>query len=88
MKLEALQEAAHARNIELSIHRVASDTEIAAAIDMARASGATAINVLASPMLYTGRQVIMDRVAALRLPTMYQWPETAEEGGFIRIAAQ
>jgi putative ABC transport system substrate-binding protein len=24
----------------------------------------------------------MERVAALRLPAMYQWPETAEEGGF------
>ena len=34
-------------------------------------------------MLYSNRQLIMDRVAVLRLPTMYQWPETAEEGGFI-----
>mgnify|MGYP002401902050 CR=1 FL=1 len=25
----------------------------------------------------------MGRVAALRLPTIYQWPETAEEGGFV-----
>jgi putative ABC transport system substrate-binding protein len=25
--------------------------------------------------------MIMDRVAVLRLPTMYQWPEMAEEGG-------
>jgi nitroreductase len=40
-------EAARARNIELSIHRVASDAEIAAAVDMAQASGATALNVLA-----------------------------------------
>jgi putative tryptophan/tyrosine transport system substrate-binding protein len=24
----------------------------------------------------------MDRAAAARLPTMYEWPETAEEGGF------
>jgi len=24
----------------------------------------------------------MDRVAALRLPTIYQWPEYAEAGGF------
>jgi putative tryptophan/tyrosine transport system substrate-binding protein len=24
----------------------------------------------------------MDRAAALRLPTIYQWPELAEEGGF------
>jgi putative ABC transport system substrate-binding protein len=25
----------------------------------------------------------MDRAAALRLPAIYQWPEQAEEGGFI-----
>jgi putative ABC transport system substrate-binding protein len=24
----------------------------------------------------------MDRVAARRLPAIYEWPETAEEGGF------
>jgi putative tryptophan/tyrosine transport system substrate-binding protein len=33
-------------------------------------------------MLDANRQVIMDRVATLRLPTIYQWPERAEEGGF------
>ena len=34
-------------------------------------------------MLFGNRQLIMDRVATLRLPAIYQWPETAEEGGFI-----
>jgi hypothetical protein len=56
--------------------------EIAAAIDAAKASGATALNVSASPLLFTHRQLIMERVAALRLPAIYEWPETAEEGGF------
>ena len=79
---KTLQEAAAAHNIELSIHRIARGEEIAAAIDTANASGATALNVLASPMLYANRQLIIDRVAALRLPAMYQWPEMAEEGGF------
>jgi len=27
------------------------------------------------------RQLILDRVAALKLPAIYQWPETAEAGG-------
>jgi putative ABC transport system substrate-binding protein len=83
VKLDVLQEAARTRNIELSVHRVASGGEIAAAIDMALASGAAALNVLASPMLYASRQLIMDRVAALRLPSIYQGPEVAEEGGFL-----
>jgi putative tryptophan/tyrosine transport system substrate-binding protein len=33
-------------------------------------------------MLYSNRHLILERVAAQRLPAMYQWPETAEEGGF------
>jgi putative ABC transport system substrate-binding protein len=82
-KLDALQEAARSRNVELSIHQIGKGEEILAAIDMAHASGATALNVLASPILYFGRRLIMDRVAALRMPAIYQWPEEADEGGFI-----
>ena len=70
-KLEALQEAARAHDIEFSIHRVARGEEIAAAIDRAQASGAKALNVLASPLFYAHRHLIMERVAALRLPAIY-----------------
>ena len=81
-QLNALQAAARARTVEISIHRIiASGEEIAAAIDMAQASGAKALNVLASPLLFANRRLIMDRVAALRLPAIYEWPEIAEEGG-------
>jgi putative ABC transport system substrate-binding protein len=81
-KLDALQEAARAHNIDLSIHRIAKGEEITAAIDTAKASGAEGLNFSASPLFFTYRQLIMDRVAALRLPAIYEWPETAEEGGF------
>jgi len=81
-KLDALREAARAHNIELSIHQVAKGEEIAAAIDMAQASGATALNVLGSPLFFAHLHLIMDRVAALRMPTIYDFPEMAEEGGF------
>jgi putative tryptophan/tyrosine transport system substrate-binding protein len=81
-KAHALQEAARARNIDLSIHRIAKAEEIVAAIDFAQASGAAALNVLASAMLFGNGKLIMDRVAALRLPAIYQFPEMAEEGGF------
>jgi putative tryptophan/tyrosine transport system substrate-binding protein len=82
-QLQAFQDAAHARNIELSIHRIASTEEITAAIDAAKASGAAALNVLSSPLLYGNHQLIMDRVAALRLPAIYSWAEAAEQGGFV-----
>jgi hypothetical protein len=38
-KLDALQEAARARNIELSIYRIASREEISAVLDTAKNSG-------------------------------------------------
>ena len=45
--------------------------------------GAGALNVLSSPMLFLNRRVIIERAAELRLPAVYQWPETAEEGGLL-----
>jgi putative tryptophan/tyrosine transport system substrate-binding protein len=82
-QLQALQDAARARNVELSIHRIARPEEIAAAIDAAKAWGAAALNVLASPVLFGNRQIVMQRVAALRLPAIYQFPEVAQDGGFV-----
>jgi putative tryptophan/tyrosine transport system substrate-binding protein len=82
-QFQALQDAARARGVELSIYRVAEPDEIASAIDAAKTSDAAALNVLASPLLFGNRQVIIERAAALRLPAMYQWPEVAEQGGFI-----
>jgi putative tryptophan/tyrosine transport system substrate-binding protein len=81
--LQALQDAARARGVELLVHRVAKSEEVAPAIDAVRTSDAAALNVLASALLVANRQVIIDRAAALHLPTVFQWPEMAEEGGLI-----
>jgi putative ABC transport system substrate-binding protein len=82
-QLETLRNAAAMRGFELSIYPVRDPEEIAAAVDGAQASGATALNVLASPVLNANRKIILDRSAAARLPAIYQWPETAEEGGLV-----
>lgn len=82
-QLQALQVAARARGVELSIHQVAKPGEIAAALEVAKKADAAALNVLASPLLFANRQIILDRAAALRLPAIYQWPEVAEQGGFV-----
>jgi putative ABC transport system substrate-binding protein len=82
-QLEALQDAARAHQIDLSIHRVARPEEIGPAIDAAKASGAAALNVLATPLVFANRQVLVQRTHALRLPAVYQWPELAEEGGLV-----
>jgi putative tryptophan/tyrosine transport system substrate-binding protein len=80
--LDALREVARTHGIEFSIHRVARAEEIAAAIDSARSSGAGALNITGSALFYAHRHLIMDRVAALRLPAIFMFPEDAEEGGF------
>jgi len=82
-RLSGLEDAARARGVALSIHRVARREEIASAIDAAKAADAGALNVLASALLFNNRNIIFDRVAMLRLPAAYQWPEMAEQGGLI-----
>ena len=82
-ELKALEDAARARGVELSVHRVTQLEEIAPAVDAAKASNAAGLNVLASALFFNNRNIILDRAAALRLPAMHQWPEWAEEGGLI-----
>jgi putative ABC transport system substrate-binding protein len=82
-RLQALQDAARARGVEFSVHRVAKPEEIVPAIDAAKTAGAAALNVLATSLLFNNRWVIFERAAALRVPAMYQFPEMAEEGGLI-----
>jgi ABC-type uncharacterized transport system substrate-binding protein len=82
-RLAELADAARTRDVVLSVHRVARREEIASAIDAAKAADAGALNVLASALLFNNRNIIFDRVAMLRLPAVYQWPEMAEQGGLI-----
>ena len=81
--VQALQDGARARGVELLIHWVAKSEEVVPAIDAARTSGAAALNVLSSPLLVANRRGIIEQAAALRLPAVYQWVEMAEEGGLV-----
>jgi ABC-type uncharacterized transport system substrate-binding protein len=81
--LRALENAARARDVQLSVHPVARAEEIADAIEAAKTSGAEALNVLGSALLFNNRPLIFERVVELRLPAIYQWPEMAEQGGLI-----
>jgi putative ABC transport system substrate-binding protein len=80
-QLQPLQDAARGRGVELAIYQVATPEEISGAIDTAKAEGAAGLNVLASPLWNSHYQLIFERTAALRLPAMYQFPESAEQGG-------
>jgi ABC-type uncharacterized transport system substrate-binding protein len=82
-QLQTLLDAARARGVELSIHRVERKEDIGLAIGAAKAGGAEALNVLASPLLHGNRHAIFTRTTELHLPAIYQWPETAQEGGLL-----
>jgi putative tryptophan/tyrosine transport system substrate-binding protein len=79
-RLRSLQDAARARGIELSVHQISKPDEIPTALQAVKVSGAAAINVLSSPVLYCNRHIIIQHAATLRLPAIYQFPEEAKDG--------
>jgi ABC-type uncharacterized transport system substrate-binding protein len=85
--LQALQRAAQSRGVQLLVFGVSKPDEIAAAIDAAKAAGAEAANFLATPLFSLpgtrNFQIVMERINALRLPLIFQWPETAESGAVL-----
>jgi putative ABC transport system substrate-binding protein len=90
--LQALEHAARSRGVELSVFRVGGPGEITSAIDAAKASGVEALNFLASPLFSVpgsqSNRVVLDRVAAVRLPSIFQFPETAEAGALAGYGAR
>jgi len=82
-QLQALTAAAHDRGVELSVIQVSRREDVGPAIDALKRSGAAALNVLASALLFNNLDVILQRVAVLRLPAIYQWPEIADQAGLL-----
>ena len=81
--VETLVKAANAGAISCTVYRVTEPDGIAAAIQAARADGAQAMNVFASP-LFHGRHVeILALLSEARLVAIFQWPEYVQEGAVI-----
>ena len=78
-----LETAARNLGVELVVTTAKDRDEIRLAIDSMVAARVEAVNVLASPILNQSRTPIMDRMRQTRLPAIYQWPETAKEGGLL-----
>ena len=53
------------------------------AIEAAKAAGTQALNLLATPLFTVDSRSFIERISALRLPAMHQWPEVAEDGGLL-----
>jgi ABC-type uncharacterized transport system substrate-binding protein len=78
-----IMSAARDLGVELIWFEAGSPDDIGRMLDAAVATKVQAVNVLASPLLNAFRRQIIDRMRDVRLPAIYQWPETAEDGGLL-----
>ena len=76
----ALQTRARGSGVDVSILPIAKPDDVKLALEQAKADGAVAINILASPFLFAMRQRIFASAAALGLGTMYQFADGVREG--------
>jgi putative tryptophan/tyrosine transport system substrate-binding protein len=82
-RLELPEAAAQSLAVQLQVLEVRGAEEIASAFEAMKNRGAEALNVLASPLLQAQRKIIIVHAAQHRLPAIYQWRESAEDGGLI-----
>ena len=76
----ALQTRARGSDGDVSILPIANPDDVELALKQAKAAGAAAVNILASPFLFGMRQRIFASATALGLGTMYQFTEGIHEG--------
>jgi len=83
---EKVEAAAAQLGLRLTAVEVKTREQVEPALATLAAAKVDAIQFLASPVLNGLRRVFVERVAGLRLPAMYEWPETVEEGGLASYA--
>jgi ABC-type uncharacterized transport system substrate-binding protein len=79
----ALDATAGAMELTLREAIVGTPEQIERSLREAKDMGVNGVNVLSSALLFALRGHIIKLAAELRLPAMYQWPETADEGGLL-----
>lgn len=79
----AIEQSARQLGVVAQAAHVATPAEIERAFARARAQRVAGVNVLASPFLHGLRALIIELALRKRLPTIFQWPETAREGGLL-----
>jgi len=82
-QLKATEDAARSLSLKLQVLEVRGRDDLPRAFQAAKSRRAEALNVLASPLLSSLQQPIIDLAASHRLPAIYQWKEHAEAGGLV-----
>jgi putative ABC transport system substrate-binding protein len=80
---DQLMRAAGNLDVELVWFEAGNPDEVGRALDAIALAKVEAVNVSASPLLNAWRLQIIDRLRDARLPSIYQWPESAEDGGLL-----
>jgi putative tryptophan/tyrosine transport system substrate-binding protein len=81
--LQKLLEQAHSRGVEVLARSVVKKDDVISTIREVKASGAQAINFLATPMFSLDNADLIEEVTTSHLPSIYQWPEDAEGGALL-----
>jgi putative ABC transport system substrate-binding protein len=85
--IQVLKDAASAHKVELLFFGLSKSREVVPALNAAKVAGAEAVNFLASPLFSVpgsaGAARAVQATTELRLPSIFQWPETAEQGGLV-----
>ena len=79
----ALNATAKALGLTLEEATITAADDLDRALREASAKGVAGVNVLSSAFLFALRGRIVRLTRELRMPTIYQWPETADEGGLM-----
>jgi putative tryptophan/tyrosine transport system substrate-binding protein len=81
-----LEKAAQNLGLALTVVRVEARDQIAQGLASLAAVRVEAVQVLASPFLHFHRATFVERMRQAKLPAIYEWPETVEEGGLSSYA--
>jgi putative ABC transport system substrate-binding protein len=81
--VEQLRQAAQSHGTEALVRGVAKREEVISVIEEVKASGAQAINFLATPMFSVDPADFIAQLTKLRLASIYQWPEDADGGALL-----
>jgi ABC-type uncharacterized transport system substrate-binding protein len=81
-----LEQAAAKLGLDPTIVHASRREQIAPAMASLAAARVESVQFLASPFLNGARATFIDQILTMKVPAMYEWPETVEEGGLVSYA--
>src|SRR5262245_48939484 len=81
-----LEKMAQSLGLALTLVHVGTREQLAPGLGALAAARVEAVQILASPFLNSQRGTFVERMRQGKLPAIYEWPETVEEGGLSSYA--